>query len=866
MRKKSSKKARTPQRRSAKVAGRGKVKAPPIARRRVDSTIPMVCIGASAGGLEAIGKFLGGVSPNTRAAYVIIQHLDPTQKGMLPELVQRKTVLPVKQVRNGMPVKARTVYVIPPNKDMSILHDTLHLFDPAAPRGLRHPIDFFLRSLAEDRRRASVAVILSGMGSDGTLGARAIKAEGGLVLAQTPASADFDSMPRSVIDAQLADMVATPETLAAKIEATLQHRATSADYEGDATAGDSLDKIVILMRARTRHDFSSYKKSTLYRRIGRRLAIHQIDKMPAYVRFLRENPHEIDLLFNELLIGVTCFFRDPKAWHTLQEKVLPELIREHPNGKAFRAWVAGCSTGEEAYSLAIVFREALEALQPRGRFTLQIFATDLQQEAIAKARTGFFPRNIAADVSAERLNRWFIEEDGRFRVCKEIREMVTFAKQDLVIDPPFTKLDIIVCRNLLIYLEPEMQRRLIPLFHYSLGTSGVLFLGSAETVGEFSNLFRPILATARLYKRIEGTATVPHIHPSRTLAPADASGHSVTAKSDSSSGSLQSVTDHLLLQRYSPAAVLINLHGDILYTRGRTGSFLEPASGKANWNVHAMVREGLRSELMAGIQKALRTKSEVSVHGVHFEHSQRAFTVDIVVHYIGDPVQLRGMLLILFSEALEPTQRKPRSRSSQAAAMELALAQSREELRSMREEMQTSQEELESANEELQSINEELTTSKEEMQSMNEELQMVNQELQAKVDELSWASDDMKNLLNSTNIATIFLNNQLKIRRFTTQVTQIFKLIPSDIGRPLSDIVTDLQYADLQRDAQEVLRTLVYSEKQICTRDDRWFGVRIMPYRTTDNAIDGVVITFVDITQAKNLETQLRARIDKVKA
>ena len=485
-------------------------------------SFPIVGIGASAGGLEALEQFLRHVPDDSGMAFVIVQHLDPTHKGIMPELLQRFTPMKVSQVRDRMKVKPGGVYVIPPNKDMGILHGTLHLFEPTAPRGLRLPIDFFFRSLADDLQGLSIGVILSGMGSDGTLGARAIKEKAGLVLAQDPASAKFDSMPRSAIDAGLADLVAPAEELPGKDRRLPQARPPVAPGEPVLATRDlsALEKVLILLRTRTGQDFFAYKKQTVYRRIERRMGIHQIDRIASYARYLQENPQEVDLLSKELLIGVTSFFREPAAWDLLRDKAIPSLISDHPAGGTLRAWSAGCSTGEEAYSLAIVFKEALDQLKPKGRFSLQIFATDLDQDAIDKARQGIWPAAIAADVSPERLRRFFSQEENGYRIGKEIREMVTFATQNVIMDPPFTKLDILVCRNLLIYLMPEVQKKLISLFHYSLNPGGFLFLGNSETVGADAGLFAPLSGRSRLYRRRDSVLrTEPAALPPCTVAP-----------------------------------------------------------------------------------------------------------------------------------------------------------------------------------------------------------------------------------------------------------------------------------------------------------------------------------------------------------
>jgi two-component system CheB/CheR fusion protein len=836
---------------------------------------PIVGIGASAGGLEALELFLGHVPAGSGMAFVIVQHLDPTRKGIMSELLQRATRMKVTQVRDHTTVRPDCVYVIPPNKEMSILHGVLHLLAPSAPRGLRLPIDFFFRSLAQDQQEHSIGVILSGMGSDGTLGLRAIKENAGVVLVQEPGTAKFESMPRSAIDAGLADIVAPVEELPGKILAYLQRTPLIPRTEGagEDKTPSALEKVVVLLRAHTGKDFSFYKRTTLYRRIERRMGIHQIGKMAAYVRYLQENPQELDLLFKELLIGVTNFFRDPAAWEQLRTEVIPTLLASRASDQALRAWVPGCSSGEEAYSLAIVLKEAIEEIKPKGRFSIQIFATDLDRDAIDKARQGIFPANIVADVSEERLKRFFTKEERGYRVRQEIRDLVVFAPQNLIMEPPFTKLDILSCRNLLIYLTSEVQKKLIPLFHYSLNPGGILFLGSAETIGDGTGLFAPLGGKSRLFRRTESVLRPePVVFPS-SFSAGPPSG-TETRPAPKSPGSLQTLADQLVLQHYAPPAVLTNDTGDIFYVSGRTGKYLEPAAGKANWNIFAMAREGLRYELVRAFPEALRQKS-LTLHGLKVGTNDGVQCVDVTVQRLNEPGPLQGLVMIVFTDvAAAPDAApaagrppKPHARSPRLEELEQELLGVRAEARATHEEMQTSQEELRSANEELQSTNEELqstneelTTSKEEMQSMNEELQTVNMELQAKVDELSRTSNDMKNLLNSTDIATLFLDKDLNVRRFTPQATKIIKLIPADVGRPITDLASELRYPELADDARETLRTLAAAEKPIGARDGRWFTVRIMPYRTLDDRIDGVVITFVDITVAKKLEAQLREK------
>ena len=835
----------------------------------------IVGLGASAGGLEALERFLKNVPPQSGLAFIIVQHLDPAHDCILAELLQRVTPMSVVQVKDRTPVLSDSVYVIPPNKDLSLLNGVLHLLEPSGMHGLRLPIDFFFRSLAADLRERSIGIILSGMGSDGTLGLKAIKEVAGLGLVQESCDAKFDAMPRAAIDEGLADIVAPAAELPAKLLQYLQHAASFIRRKSPAEPGSEnfLEKVVVILRAQTGHDFSLYKPNTLHRRIERRMGLHQIPKISNYVRYLQENPQEVDLLFKELLIGVTSFFRDPTVWAQLRDDVLPKLLADRESGSVVRAWVPACSTGEEAYSLAIVLKEVLEQLKPRRNISLQIFATDLDRDAVGKARTGFFREDIAADVSPERLARFFHKEEHGYRVSKEIREVIVFAPQNIIMDPPFTKLDILSCRNLLIYLAPELQKKLFPLFHYSLNLGGVLFLGNAESVGNFTNLFAPVDGKSRLFQRKEiRSHSVPVDFPTAFVSSSELMNPPANPKALATT-SLQALAEHWLLQNHAPAAVLTNDQGDILFVSGRTGRYLEPAAGKANWNVFAMARDGLRGGLTDAFKQAVRKKETVTLRDLKVESNGAAHFLDVTVRILETPAALRGLVMFVFSEVPEPAvsqkgnSSKKMQQSTRVRELELELEALRAEEQSAREEFQTVQEELksmneemQSTNEELQSTNEELTTSKEELQSLNEELQTVNAELQAKVDELSTASNDMKNLLNSTQIATLFLDNSLHVRRFTEQTTKIIKLIPSDVGRPITDLASELLYPELTADAQEVLRTLVSLEKTVSAGGARWFAVRIMPYRTMDNRIDGVVITFTDITAAKNLEAKLRGK------
>ena len=824
------------------------------------SGFPIVGIGCSAGGLEALQALLGGAPADCGMAFVIVQHLDPEHVSNLPELLQRATRMPVIEASERMTVKPGCVYVIPPNKDLSLLHGVLHLLDPTEKRGLRLPIDFFLRTLADDCGHRAIGAILSGMGSDGMLGLGAIKEKGGLTLAQEPADARADSMPDSAIKSGVVEIVAPAGKLVARMIDYLRHTPTPppADTDLPDHTQSLLERIVVLLRDRSGNDLSLYKPSTLQRRIERRVALLQIDGIADYLRYLRNNPQELDLLFKELLIGVTSFFRDPAVWEFLRDAALPALLAKYPEGHMLRAWVPACSSGEEAYSLAIVFKETLERLKPDAHFALQIYATDLDMDAVDKARKACYPVNIAADLTPERLARYFVAEEGGYRVSRDIRETVIFAPQNVISDPPFTRLDILCCRNLLIYFGQALQKKVLPLFHYALNPDGVLVLGSAETTGGFSDLFAPMDKKTHVFKRIEQIVRSPWLNfPTRPVASAPEAAGGPLEHRDS----IEHLTDQLIQQRFAPAAVLVNGDGDILYISGRTGKYLEPAAGKVNINLHAMAREGLRDALCGTIRKALHDPRPIHLNGLQIDHDGHSLTVDVTVQGIEKPEALRNRVLVVFNDAKKPAggrKHRPNAVSDRESALMLELNQLREALRINQEEMQASMEEAKSANEELQVTNEELTTSKEELQSMNEELQTINAELQSKVDDLTWARNDMTNLLNSTEIATVFLDSETKLRRYTTHATHLFKFIPKDLGRPLSDIVTDLDYPHLQDDAMAVLTTLIFSEKEVCTQDGRWYRVRIMPYRTQDNVIDGVVLTFIDITAIKQLEAKLR--------
>lgn len=828
----------------------------------------IVGIGCSAGGLDALENFFRNLPNVSDTAFIIIQHLDPKHESVLPELLQRVTLLKVQEVDDGMLVMPNNIYVIPPNKYLSILNGVLFLLEPTEKHGLRLPVDYFLRALAKDQANRSIGVILSGMGSDGMLGMKAIKEKMGLTAVQDPVSADADSMPRSAISTGLIDIVDAPDKLPITILNYVKYGKVSLNraMPSKSQAESALSKINVLLRDRCGNDFSLYKTNTLYRRIERRTTLHQLADIRQYFDFVKLNAHELDLLYRELLIGVTNFFRDEEVWNVFQQKVIPEALSASKTG-VLRAWVSACSSGEEAYSLAIAFCEASKNIKSLKRRQLQIYATDIDAAAIEVARKGLYPKNIEADVSSEMLSNYFVAEGESYRVSKEIRDMVIFATQNVIGDPPFTKLDFLFCRNLLIYFRPELQKRIIPVFHYSLNKNGVLVLGSAESVGYFDALFSTIDSKAHIYRRLEKKS-----FPTQVSAIMSDHSKSVPVQnkhvSNNTEDMLKQVTDQYIQQTYSPAAVLVNAEGDILYFSGRTGKYLEPAAGKVNVNIHAMAQPGLREVLISALPLVVREKSQLIHTNLRVGRKDEAKKIDLILERLESPELLRGRILILFRDVEDKKQKITKNHKiglevsdedlrDQLEEVREALRISHEESQIAQEELKSANEELQSTNEELQSTNEELTTSKEEMQSMNEELQTVNAELQSKVQDLTNEHNDLANLLNSTEIAVIFLDSKMRVRRFTTHATDLFSLIPGDIGRPLSDLSSNLDYHQLQDDSQEVLRTLMFCEKQMTTNDSKWYRVRIMPYRTNDNVIEGVVITFTDITDIKNLELKL---------
>ncbi len=794
---------------------------------------PIVGIGASAGGLEALQEFFGHMPADSGMGFVVVTHQHPGHVSLLPSLLSKVSHMPVIEAEEGLKVEPNHVYVGPPGVVLEIADGRLRRIEIEAIHNTHLPIDHFFRALAVDQREHAICVVLSGTGTDGTLGVRAIKAESGMVMVQEPPSAKYAGMPASASATGLADYVLPVAAMPGQLLAYgkgpyLKPRPPA--VEALPLPEEPMQRILGLMRARTGHDFACYKINTVRRRIERRMNIHQIKQPEGYVRYLQENQHEIDLLFSELLISVTSFFRDPAAFEILAERALPELLQARGGDQAIRVWVPGCATGEEAYSVAITLCECLEKLQ--RRMDVQVFATDLDARAIEAARAGVYAAGIAADVSKERLERYFTAEDNVFRVRKGIREMLVFAEQNVIKDPPFTKLDLIVCRNLLIYLDVEPQRRLLPVFHYALRPAGLLFLGPSESLGTFGDLFDAIDGRWKIFRRKEtAVAAHPLLEAPRDV-PKIGRAEAGPAGPPRPSHTVTQV-ERLLLARYAPTSVVVDNRGAIVYIHGRTGEYLEPTEGQPRNNLLEMARHGLARPLAVALRDAAANRREVVRDGVRVKTNGHFTHVRLSVVPIEEREPLRGLLLVTISPSA-PAKVPAKTRGGKKDAVQLSrveevehelqhvkdsLQTTIEELETSNEDLKSTNEELQSTNEELQSANEELETSKEEMQSLNEELSTVNTELQAKVEELSQSTDDMQNLLNGTQVATIFLDDQLKVKRYTEQAKDVVRLIQTDIGRPLSDLASNLDYDRLTQDCREVLRTLARKEAEVRTSD-----------------------------------------------
>ena len=850
--------------------------APAAGRKRSETSprsFPVVAFGASAGGLAALEAFFRAVPADSGAAYVVVMHLSPHQKSMLAELLGRCARVPVREFRQRTALQPDHVYVAPPGRLPTIRHGHLSTHARKDACTQRLPIDGFFEALALDQGPNAVGVVLSGTGSDGTLGLRAIKAAAGMAIAQDD-TAKYSGMPQSAIATGLVDFTLPPH----EMPACLLRYARHAPRHGPAAPGgrdlallDAVQKILAVVHTRTGHDFSSYKSSTIVRRIQRRMALHQLATGSDYLRYLMGKPDESRLLFNEFLIGVTSFFRDPGAFEALRTVAQKHLFTPagedtHPQ-RPVRVWVPGCSTGQEAYSVAIVLQECAEALS--WQVPIQIFATDIDDGAIDTARAGVYLDDLRAHVSPERIKRFFaIESEGRYRLRKSIRESVVFAQQNVIADPPFSRLDLVCCRNLLIYFSSELQKHLLSLFHYSLRPGGILFLGAAETVGATSALFRPVDRTWKLFAskpRAGNRPAMSQTSRSFGVPMPDRFQTPPLAPSGRSPAYIAQMLQAVLRESGVPPCAVVDEALNLVFLHGRVGRFLEHAEGEISVNILKMARPGLKEALAHCLRKAQRDGAEAGHAGVTFQDDSGASSVDVIARPLAGPGSTDGLLLVMFRtptapavvETADATTESAPLTPEHVAELERQLARTRELLQSAsdehasaNEELQSTNEELQSTNEELQSANEELMTSKEELQSLNEEASTVNAELQGRIDELGRANDDLKNLLDSTEIATIFLDIDLRVRRFTPASTSLVPLTGADIGRSITHFSTELVNVDVGSLAATLLDDLVVRELEVVTKDDRNYLLRVRPYRTSRNMIDGVVLTFEDRTVA----------------
>ncbi|MGE5262816.1 MAG: chemotaxis protein CheB [Acidobacteriota bacterium] len=857
-------------------------------RAPVGSSFPIVGVGASAGGLEAFSQLLESLAPDLGLALVFVQHLAPTYASALPTLLSKSTSLPVLLVEDGVTVEPNHVYVIPPDKNMAILDGRLNLLPRADTVGRHLPIDYFFRSLADDQKNRAVGVLLSGTGSDGTLGLQAIKAEGGLTLVQSRESAKYDGMPASAINAEVADFVLPPTEMAGELARLGQHgyvRQPQTPIDTASPESESVfSKILITLRMETGIDFVHYKPTTIRRRIARRMALHKIESLAVYMRFLKENLSEISQLCQDLLINVTGFFRDPPSFDALQHNVFPQLLRDRARDMPIRIWVPGCSTGEEAYSLAIALLESMSE-QAAGR-AIQVFATDLNEVAIARARAGTYLENIAADVSPERLSRFFVPVPGGYQVSKSVRELCAFSRQDLTRDPPFSKIDLISCRNVLIYMGPVLQKIVIPTFHFALNPGGVLMLGNSETIGEFSDLFSLLDKTHKLYvKKSSGARlTTGFAMPQPMSLPNMSRTPTPAAKSDFE---LQRAADQIALARYAPASVVVDDRGEIIQFRGATGMYLEPASGAASLNLFKLARPSLLLELRSVLNRARDSAQPVRKPDVRFKTDDGFKRVNLEVIPI-KPFRAanQAYFMVVFEPAAlvgETKKVKVKARRTrragdlppdqQAARLEEELAATKvyletalEQQEHTNQELHGALEEIQSSNEELQSTNEELETAKEELQATNEELTTLNEELQNRNAELGSVNNDLVNVLTSVNIPILIVGPDLRIRRFTPPAETVLGLIPADVGRPLNDLNLRIAVPQLEMLLRQVMETLEVRTEEIQDRDGHWYSLRFRPYQTVDRRIDGVVLVLVDIDSSRRFLAQVEEARDYAQA
>ncbi len=833
-----------------------------------NNSFPIVGIGASAGGLDALKRLFSHVPSDNKMAFVVVQHMDPNYKSNLASILSGYTSMKTVPIEDEMIIRPEHVYVIPPNKDLSLINGKLVLLIPEKPHAIRNPIDFFFKNLANDQKENAICIILSGFGSDGTEGLKLIKAGGGLAIVQDPNTADSDNMPRSAIKTGQVDFVLAPEEIPEKLIAYLKSskKINQQIFSPDEQTSKNLNKILVLIRTKTGYDFSFYKENTINRRIVRRMNIHQIHDYSSYIRYLRTNPNEIEMLFNDILINVTDFFRDPKAYESFKEK-LPDLIHLKSPRESIRVWVPGCSTGEEVYSIAIILREVLDELQVD--LDIQIFGTDLDSEAIKKARNGIYPQSIGDNVDETRLEKFFIKKEDKYIIKKNIRDTAIFAIHDAIRDPPFAYLDIISCRNLLIYLKDIAQKKLLSHFEYSLKENGILFLGSSESIGDYLDVFIPLDKKWKIYKSIYPTKNRPH-HPYNYFPTPTRLDDNLKDYKRISGHNITQTAKNQLIDTFVPPSVLIDKFGEILYIHGKIGRYLEFASGKTTVNIFDMAREGLKFELNSAVQRAISTNKNVHLENLAVKSDSDLIFVNISVKSVKDDNET--LLIVSFESVTTPKDKKNKIKFKPALEKDNRIIELEKELRLTKEElmekvadMNTSYEELKAANEELQSLNEEsqstneeLETAKEELQSVNEEMISVNAELQMTIDDLTRSNDDLHNLMNSIQSAVLFLDSDLNVKKFTKETTKLINLIDSDVGRPIHHIVSNIKYNRFEEDLKNVMATHIPKEIEIQNINNKWYFMRIMPYKTLEDIIDGLVITFSDITQQKTAQKQVQ--------
>jgi len=821
----------------------------------------IVGIGASAGGLEAYTAFFEHMPADCGMAFVVIIHLHPEHESNVAELIRRKTSLAVLQVTENVRIKPNCVYVIAPNETLAVLHGELQVM-PRSDGIDWMPVDYFFRSLAADAGPRAVGIVMSGTGRDGSLGLKAITADLGLTMVQDPDTAQFPGMPASARELTVVDYSLSPDRLAEQLLDYRDHHSVRQQHHlggEDERGEEAMKQIFTILRAATNHDFSAYKRTTLRRRLERRLNVHQLDNLPDYVRYLQKDPKEAEILFREFLIGVTNFFRDPDAFQALKQKGLTHLFEQSAPEKELRAWIPGCSTGEEAYSLAITIAEFMEEHHVHTDVT--IFATDLDGDSVEIARRGEYPASIAADVSQQRLDRYFTKTDQQYRVNHNIRSMIVFSVQDLVKDPPFTRLHILSCRNLLIYLESEMQQKLLPIFHYSLHPGGILFLGTSETTGNFTELFGTLDKINRVYERKRSglSSNFSIDFPISTVRQLHETQHHPREKHTQP---IERVLHRFLLTHFTPAAVFINRKREIVYIHGKTGGYLEPAAGVARLNIDDMARSGLQLPLKRAVREALRTEKEVVQTGVRLTNNVNAEEVTVTVSPVDDGSHSPDLFVVVFKTVPIPLQKHAAVASEESdkdeyvRSLEQELHGTRERLQTTVEELETTNEELKSSleeyqstNEELQSSNEELESSKEEMESLNEELTTSNGQLQAKMAELARANEQLSNFLNNLDIPIVFVDNNLHIHQFTESARKIISLIESDVGRHIGHITHSLSYDDLVGDIESIVRQPQQVSRDVQAKDGTPYRMTMSPYRDVDNVMEGVLIVFFPRSQ-----------------